>query len=96
MRHADNTERTVVYGAVRLLLRRLRPVLGAADRDTPGRVSTDGWRRQRDRGEEKDLAPDREQRRRKTDCRFQPLERDRVSFKHSPHRRSFNLPQENH
>jgi hypothetical protein len=85
-----------VYGAVRLLLRRLRPVLGAADRDTPGRVSTDGWRRQRDRGEEKDLAPDREQRRRKTDCRFQPLERDRVSFKHSPHRRSFNLPQENH
>jgi hypothetical protein len=82
--------------SVRLLLRRLRPVVCVADWDAPDRISADGWQRQRDRGEEKDLAPDREQRRRKTGRRFQPSERDRASFKHSPHRRSFDLPELDH
>jgi hypothetical protein len=36
MRQADDTEGAVVHGAARILLRRLRPVVGAADRDAPG------------------------------------------------------------
>ena len=69
-------------GWLRLLLRRLRPVVGVADRNVPDRIGADGQRRQRDRGEEKDLAPDGEQRRGKPDRGFQPLERD-VAFRSS-------------
>jgi hypothetical protein len=96
VRQADNTEAAVVSGMIRLLLRRLRPVVGVADRDAPDRVSADGWGRQRDRGEEQDLAPDGKHRRSKPDCRFQPLERDRVSIQRSPHRLSFNLSDWHH
>jgi hypothetical protein len=80
------------------MLRRLRPVGGVANRDASDRASADVQRRQRDRGEEKDLAPDGKQRRGKTRRRLQPSERDRVSFKfnHSPHRRSFDLSEGNH
>jgi hypothetical protein len=82
-----------VRGPVRLLLRRLRPVIGVADRDASDRASADVQRRQRERGEEKDLAPDGDERRGKASRRLPPSERDRVSFKfkHSPHKRSFNL-----
>jgi hypothetical protein len=46
---------------VRLLLRRLCPVAGVADRNVADRASADVQWRQRDRGEEKDLAPDSKQ-----------------------------------
>ena len=80
VRQADHAQGAVVRGMVRLLLRGLCPVVGVADRNVADRASADVQRRQRDRGEEKDLAPDGKQRRGKPDCRFQPLERDRVSL----------------
>ena len=83
-------------GMVRLLLSRLRPFVRVADRNVADRTSADVQRRQRDRGEEEDLAPDGKQRRGKSDRRFQPGERDRVSIQRSPHRRSFNLSDWHH
>ena len=94
VRKADHAQGAVVRGMVRLLLRGLRPVAGVADRNVAARASADVQRRQRDRGKEKDLAPDCKQRRGKADCRFQ-MKRDRISSKSSPHRRSFNLPEWN-
>ena len=95
VRKADHAQGAVVRGMVRLLLRGLRPVAGVADRNVAARASADDvQRRQRDRGKEKDLAPDCKQRRGKADCRFQ-MKRDRISSKSSPHRRSFNLPEWN-
>ena len=95
VRQADHAQGAVVRGMVRLLLRGLRPFVRVADRNVADRASADVQRRQRDRREEKDLAPDRKQRRGKPDGRFQPLERDHVSLKHSLHRRS-SLWQWNH
>ncbi len=96
VRQADHAQGAVVRGMARLLLRGLRPFVRVADRNVAGRASADVQRRQRDRGEEKDLAPDCKQRRGKTDCRFQPSERDRVSIQRSPHRRSLNLSDWHH
>jgi hypothetical protein len=62
---------------IRLLLRGLCPVL-VADRNVADRASADLQWRQRDCGEEKDLAPDGKERRGKPDGRVQALERDRV------------------
>ena len=63
MRYAEHAQSAVVRGVARPLLRRLRPLVGVTDRNVPDRISADGQRRQRDRGEEKDLAPDGKQRR---------------------------------
>ena len=54
---------------------------------SPSRASADVQRRQRDRGEEKDLAPDGKQRRGKPHCRFQPSKRSLVALNQSPHSR---------
>jgi hypothetical protein len=72
------------------LLRWLWPIVGVADRKIPDRIGASSHRRQRDRCEEKDLAPDGEQGRGKPDRGFQPLESDgRVSLKHLPRRSTF-------
>ena len=42
VRQADHAQGAVVRGMVRLLLRRLCPAVGVADRNAPGRVSADG------------------------------------------------------
>ena len=72
-------------GMVRLLLRRLCSVAGVADRNVADRGSADVQRRQRDRGEEKDLVPDGKQRRGKPNRGFQPSKRDsRMALNQSP------------
>ena len=72
---------------VRFLLRRWCPIAGVADRHVADRINADSQRCQRDRGEEKDLAPDCKQRRSEPDSGFQLPTRDyRVSLKHSLHR----------
>jgi hypothetical protein len=72
VRHADRTQGAVVRGLGRCLLRRLSCVLDVADRNIAEWIGGNGQWRQRDRGKQKELAPDGKQRRGEPDRGLQP------------------------